>query len=150
MIRIVAIGKKHESWIEEGLARYQKRLRKPFSVEWVLLPYSAKSNIQARHEESEMILARIKPSDYVILLDERGENLTSPELSYRLQQVAAQKPITVVIGGAYGVTQAVQERADMVWSLSRLVFPHMLVRLLLIEQLYRAQDIAHGGPYHHE
>ena len=149
MIKIIAIGKKHDSWIEEGLGRYQKRLREPFSIEWVLLPYSAKSDKQARQVESRAILSRINPGDYVILLDERGENLSSPELSYRLQQAAAQKPIIIVIGGAYGVTQEVQDRANMIWSLARLVFPHMLVRLLLVEQLYRALDIAQGGPYHH-
>lgn len=150
MIRIIAIGKKHERWIEEGVERYQKRLRAPFNVEWQLLPYSSKSDQAARDDESAAILQRIKPNDFVILLDERGKNLSSPELSQLLERESAQNPITVIIGGAYGVNDSVLQRANCAWSLSRLVFPHMLVRLLLAEQLYRAQEIARGGPYHHQ
>lgn len=149
MIRIIAIGKKHDSWIEDGLLRYQKRLRAPFNVEWQLLPYSTKSHQEARDSESEAIMTRIKPGDFVLLLDERGKNLSSPEFSRLIEREAGQKPIVIVIGGAYGVNDAIMQRANIVWSLSRLVFPHMLVRLLLTEQLYRAQEIARGGPYHH-
>ncbi|MGO3702325.1 MAG: 23S rRNA (pseudouridine(1915)-N(3))-methyltransferase RlmH [Candidatus Saccharimonadales bacterium] len=149
MIRIIAIGKKHDSWIEDGLLRYQKRLRAPFNVEWQLLPYSTKSHQEARDSESDAIMTRIKPGDFVLLLDERGKNLSSPEFSRLIEREAGQKPIVIVIGGAYGVNDAIMQRANIVWSLSRLVFPHMLVRLLLTEQLYRAQEIARGGPYHH-
>lgn len=149
-MRIVAIGKKHESWITEGLNRYQKRLRGAFSVEWILLPYSSKNNHLARQAESEAILQRISQQDYVILLDERGSGLSSVELSQKLQTVSSRQQIVFVIGGAYGVSQQLMERADFVWSLSKLVFPHMLVRLLLIEQIYRSQEISRGGPYHHE
>ena len=77
--------------------------------------------------------------------------LDSPALSRSLHQPMAQgKPLVLIIGGAYGVTEAVMERANLVWSLSRLVFPHQLVRLILAEQLYRAQQIAAGHPYHHQ
>lgn len=150
MIRIIAIGKKHEPWIADGLERYQKRLRAPFNAEWLLLPYSAKEGQAARHEESQAISARIQPNEYVLLLDERGTNLSSPELARQLERVASQKPIVCVIGGAYGVSDKLRARANMVWSLSRLVFPHMLVRLLLIEQLYRAQEITRASSYHHD
>lgn len=143
MIRIIAVGKKHESWIVDGLERYQKRLRAPFDAEWVLLPYSDLET------ESQAILARIKADEYVILLDERGQNVGSVELSDKLSTIFTTKSVTIVIGGAYGVNRAVQSRADFIWSLSKLVFPHMLVRLLLIEQLYRAQEIHHNRPYHH-
>lgn len=72
MIRILAIGKKHEAWIAAGLARYEKRLKKPFDVEWVLLPHSAREGLSARQEESERILSRTSPDDWVMLLDETG------------------------------------------------------------------------------
>lgn len=151
MITIVAIGKKHESWVVEGIERYQKRLRAPYDIEWVLLPHSARESLVARQEESERILARLTPDDYVVLLDERGTNIDSPALARLLQaSFTSSRRIVLVIGGAYGVNSAVHERTDFVWSLSNLVFPHQLVRLMLAEQLYRAQSIAQGGKYHHD
>lgn len=149
MIRIIAIGKKHDDWIKPGIERYQKRLRAPFDVGWVLLPYSQQQAHSARQEESRAILSRIKEGEYVVLLDETGKNLSSPELAQLIDRTATQKPIAIVIGGAYGVDEHLRQRADVVWSLSRLVLPHMLVRLVLIEQLYRSQEIVKGGPYHH-
>lgn len=151
MITIIAVGKKHESWIAEGLERYSKRLQEPWKIQWVLLPHSSREGLSARQDESERILDKLNPQDYVILLDERGRALDSPALSSHLQGVlASSRRVVCVIGGAYGVNDALMERADMVWSLSPLVFPHQLVRLILAEQLYRAQAIASGHPYHHE
>lgn len=151
MIRIVVVGKKHETWVAEGIERYQKRLKKPFELEWVLLPHLTKNGPEARQNESEAILSRLRPADFVILLDERGILLDSPGLSDRLLvPLERSRPVTIVIGGAYGVDSHIHARADMVWSLSPLVFPHQLVRLMLVEQLYRAQEIAAGNPYHHE
>lgn len=150
-VRIIAIGKKHESWVADGIERYQERLKKPFNVEWVLLPHSSLDGVQARQEESRRILSRLNGSDYVVLLDEHGKNITSPELSLRLTSILDTSCLVVmVIGGAYGVDETVAKRANFIWSLSGLVFPHQLVRLLLIEQLYRAQEIAAGRAYHHE
>lgn len=151
MIRIFAIGKKHESWITDGLERYQKRLSKPWDIDWVLLPHSSLEGDKARQEESERLLARLGPDDFVVLLDERGKNLDSPALSRILQgQLDHSRTVVLVIGGAYGVNDRLTARADLVWSLSKLVFPHQLVRLILAEQLYRAQEISRGAPYHHE
>jgi len=150
-IKVLAIGKKHESWVEEGIERYQKRLRKPFDVEWILLPHSAISDDRARQEESGRIISKLSPDDYVILLDEKGKNINSPELSKTLvSQIANSKNVVIIIGGAYGVDENIHTRANFIWSLSNLVFPHQLVRLILAEQIYRAQEIASGGPYHHE
>ena len=85
------------------------------------------------------------------MLDERGKNIDSPTLSRILEdELSYGKQIVVIIGGAYGVDDRIHQRADMVWSLSKLVFPHQLVRLVLVEQVYRAQEIARGGAYHHE
>lgn len=151
MIRIVAIGKKHESWVADGIERYQKRLKKPFVVEWVLLPHSAKNGSEARQNESQAILSRLSTTDFVVLLDETGVLYDSPTLSQQLASVFENGGnLTMVIGGAYGVSEELRARAQVTWSLSPLVFPHQLVRLLLIEQLYRAQEIAAGHPYHHE
>ena len=149
-LSIVAVGKKHESWVQEGIERYQSRLKKPYMLEWVLLPHSALADDRAREEESERILARLKSQDFVVLLDERGDELDSPQVSRLLDAAfTAGRQVVVIIGGAYGVDDRVHQRADVVWSLSPLVFPHQLVRLILAEQLYRAQQIAAGHPYHH-
>ncbi len=150
-LRILAIGKKHESWVAEGIDRYSKRMKKPFDVSWQLLPHSAREGDAARAEESARILAKIQPRDHLILLDERGKNIDSPALARALQQqLDAAHPVVLVIGGSYGVDTSVHQRADFTWSLSQLVFPHQLVRLVVAEQLYRAQEIAGGRPYHHQ
>ncbi len=150
-IRILAVGKKHESWVEDGIRRYETRLKRPFSVEWVLLPHSAREGTSARQDESERLLSLLKTDDFVVLLDERGREVDSPGLAkLLLGPIETAKNIVVIIGGAYGVDETVHKRADFVWSLSPLVFPHQLVRLILAEQLYRAQEIAAGRPYHHE
>lgn len=150
-VRILAVGKKHEAWVEDGIRRYETRLKRPFVSEWVLLPHSAREGLAARQEESERLLSRIRPDDFVVLLDERGKLLDSPGLSRLLLAPLEQsRQVVLIIGGAYGVDDSVHQRADVVWSLSPLVFPHQLVRLLLAEQLYRAQEIAAGHPYHHE
>ena len=149
-ITVLAIGKKHEDWVRDGIERYEKRLKQPFDVRWVLLPHSSIEGDRARQEESGRITKRIEPDSYVVLLDERGRNLTSPALSQQLESIfISGKSIVLVIGGAYGVDDSIHTRADLVWSLSNLVFPHQLVRLIAIEQLYRAQEIAKGGRYHH-
>lgn len=150
-LRIIAIGKKHESWVAEGIERYESRLKKPFNVEWVLLPHSALNDAAARQEESERILSRVEANAYVVLLDERGDELDSPAFARLLEsRFVNNKPVTLIIGGAYGVDDRVHQRADTAWSLSPLVFPHQLVRLILTEQIYRAQQIAAGHPYHHD
>lgn len=151
MIRIIAIGKKHEDWVRVGIERYEKRLKKPFRTDWVFLPHSSHKGLVARQNESEAILARLNDDDHVILLDEIGKSIDSPAFADLLETaVATSRHIVVVIGGAYGVDDMVRQRANFVWSLSPLVFPHQLVRLILIEQLYRAQEISSGRPYHHE
>lgn len=150
-IRLLAVGKKHESWVQEGIQRYEKRLQRPFDVSWQLLPHSAREGDAARSEESGRILDKINEGDYVILLDERGTNLDSPSLSsYLLSPLQRSQAVVLIIGGAYGVDASIHQRANLTWSLSKLVFPHQLVRLILAEQIYRAQEIAGGRPYHHE
>jgi 23S rRNA (pseudouridine1915-N3)-methyltransferase len=149
-IRVLAVGKKHESWVNDGIVRYEKRLRNPWKISWQFLKHSSQAKDAARQEESERLLGKLGKDDWVVLLDERGSEFTSPGVARQLAQVFEQsRAVTVVIGGAYGVDERVRARADVVWSLSQLVFPHQLVRLILTEQLYRAQEIAAGRPYHH-
>lgn len=151
MIQIVCVGKKHESWVQAGIERYQTRLRAPWDVRWELLPHSSHSGPSARQDESERLLRRLDEQSYVILLDETGQQFDSPKLTQSLiGQLDYGKTITIIIGGAYGVDQSVRDRADLVWSLSPLVFPHQLVRLILVEQLYRCSQIAAGSSYHHQ
>ena len=150
-IRILAVGKKHESWVADGIARYQQRLQKPFDISWQLLSHSARDGDSARTEESERLLTKLSNDDFVVLLDERGKLLDSPSLSRQLlAPLERSQPIVIIIGGAYGVDSSVHQRANLIWSLSPLVFPHQLVRLILAEQLYRAQAIVSNSPYHHE
>ncbi|KSU65782.1 50S rRNA methyltransferase [Arthrobacter sp. NIO-1057] len=147
---MLAVGKKHESWVDEGISRYEKRLKKPFNLIWQLLNHSSRENDAARTEESARILAKIDDRDFVVLLDERGKNIDSPALANKLRSpIDSSRNVVIIIGGAYGVDPTVHARADFTWSLSKLVFPHQLVRLILTEQLYRAQDILGGGKYHH-
>ena len=148
-IRVLSVGKKHDPWVEPGIVRFLERLRPPFVAEINIIPGSSREGDSARAEESERLLKRLKQDDFVILLDERGNNLSSPELAALLQG-RGDHQVVIIIGGAFGVTPELRERADVVWSLSRLVFPHQLVRLILAEQLYRAQEITRGGQYHHE
>lgn len=150
MLKIISVGKAHESWVAEGILRYERRLKAPFNVEWVLLPSSSKEGLEARENESSSILKRLDGSDFVILLDERGEKLSSPALSGLIEkQVLYSKKIVLVIGGAYGVDDNLHQRANKIISLSDMVFPHQLVRLILVEQIYRAQEISLGKSYHH-
>lgn len=148
-IAILTIGKKNEPWIQPGVFRFLERLRAPFAAEMIILPHSSFEGDRARQEESERLLSRLKDSDFTILLDKRGKSLSSPELSNLILQNST-KHIVFIIGGAYGVTDAMRQRANITWSLSNLVFPHQLVRLILAEQLYRAQEIAKGSRYHHQ
>ena len=150
-MNIIAIGKKHEKWVLNGIELFEKRLKKPFNLNWDILPHSNFAEEKAREEETQRILAKIKPSDFVILLDERGKNISSPELAEMLSNgFVNSQNFVLVIGGAFGVSEELRQRANFVWSLSKLVFPHQIVRLILVEQIYRAQEIYSGGKYHHE
>jgi 23S rRNA (pseudouridine1915-N3)-methyltransferase len=141
----ISPGKGHDRTVAEAIAEYQKRLEKRFSVEWIFPP------ADTALAENKAICKCIKDADFVVLLDERGKDVDTlgfaSLVDKRLQE--GTKRLVFVIGGAFGVADAVKERADFTIKLSSLVFPHMLVRLILIEQLYRASSILEGGKYHH-
>lgn len=150
-VLIVSVGKKHDSNIALAITDYSERLTRVIGTEWELIPPSGFDEPKARNHESRAILAKLKPNDIVWLLDERGKQLSSPALAAQINvlQVQGVQRLVFVIGGAYGVDDALRSRANFVWGLSELVFPHQLVRLMLIEQLYRATEINRGSGYHH-
>jgi 23S rRNA (pseudouridine1915-N3)-methyltransferase len=150
MTKIICIGKKHEQMYVDALGHFESRI-KPFSkLEWLILPHSSLQGREARSEESARILAKFTPSDHVILLDESGKNLTSPEIAVQLEKAQnTAKSIVFVIGGSYGVDDSIKARADACVAFGRAVFPHQLMRVLLLEQIYRGHSINAGSKYHH-
>ena len=143
MIHILAGGKKHSGEFGWIIKDFQRRCRKPFDFEFKFFEAEKLNDFLAQWP--------FTGNDFVILCDERGENISSPEFAELLdQQFNASTEIYIVIGGAFGVDATVRERADFVWSFSKLVFPHMISRMVVSEQIYRAQEISRGGSYHHE
>jgi 23S rRNA (pseudouridine1915-N3)-methyltransferase len=148
-IKIITVGRRHDTHIAELIGGYEKRLRSPYLIEWLLIPNSSKKGITAREEESQAIQSRINSDNLTILLDERGKMLDSPALSRLITEpLSHSRTVVFIVGGAYGVSEELRQKSHRVWSLSDLVFPHQLVRLLLAEQLYRAQCIEKNIPYH--
>lgn len=149
------IGKSSENYVKEGIMFFSNRIEHYFPISWqVIPPPKQAANMDAptlKEEEGKKVLALLQPTDKLILLDERGKNLFSPDIAALLQKNAelGTKNLIFLIGGAYGVSDSVKKRADFCWSLSNLVFPHMLVRLILAEQLYRACTIMRNEKYHH-
>lgn len=154
-IEIWSLGKDNDSFIDEGVKLYFQKTKPWNSVELVTLQVPKKAATtdinRSKQQEEELILKRLQPGHYLILLDERGKMLNSVEWSQQFQQCMNQgvKTLVILIGGAFGVSDAVKQRANQVWSLSKLVFPHQLVRLILAEQVYRAFSILNNSPYHH-
>lgn len=150
-----SIGGKHDNNFLKAIEDYSSRINHYYGCEWKLLALpknAATMDLEAqKNAESIMLLKNLDPVDYVILLDERGKMISSPDLASIIEQRAVNgaKRIHFVIGGAFGVNDAVRHRADLVWQLSKLVFPHQLVRLILVEQVYRACTILKGEKYHH-
>lgn len=142
VIKIIAGGKKHASWLAEACAEYEKRLRKPWVIEWQFVD----------EEKLDERVARLKPDDFMVLLDENGQILSSPDLCQKLKApLEAGRDVVIVIGGAFGhFSPDILSRANVIWSLSKLVFPHQICRLIVTEQIYRAQEIYLGHAYHHE
>ena len=155
-ICLLTVGKTDIGWVREGLETYSSRLSHyvPFSVCEIpeLKNTSALTRTQIKEREGELILKAIKPTDRVILLDERGKEYRSVEFAEEIRRLshAGGKDIVFVIGGAYGFSEAVYARSVGKISLSRMTFSHQMVRTIFAEQLYRAFTIIKGEPYHHE
>ncbi len=153
-VELWAIGKTNERYLEEGMALYEKRLKHYLPFQWSVLPdikgAGSLSAQQVKAKEGESILSKLKDDDLLILLDERGRSLSSEGfatyLDKKLQQ--SQRRLIFLIGGAYGFSDALYERAKDQLSLSSMTFSHQMVRLFFLEQLYRAMTILRNEPYH--
>ncbi len=150
-----AIGKDHESYVKPGVDEFTKRIANYYPVKWNILPVPKNAGTLGeeilKRKEAESVLGSLHKEDYLIVLDEKGKQLSSRDLSTFLQTRAneSQKQLVFLIGGAYGIDETVLKRAGYVWSLSQLTFPHQLVRLILCEQVYRACTILRNEKYHH-
>ena len=151
-LRIIQIGKTKDAWLSEGIDEYLKRLAPFANVEVIELPdvsiKTAGSAETVKDKEAVIILRRLEKDDYVILLDEQGRQKSSLEFSDYLFSLSDRRVLVFVIGGVFGVSKAVKDRADCCLALSRLTFTHRMARLVLCEQLYRAMMIKANRSYH--
>ncbi len=153
-ITLIESGKTRDPFIKEGVELFRKRVVRyvPFKIETLpdLKNTRNKTMKEVQEEEGILLLRRFKPTDYVILLDERGKEYNSISFAEHLNSLEGRvNQLLFVIGGPYGFSESVYNRADARVSLSKLTFSHQLVRLLFMEQLYRAFTILKGEPYHH-
>lgn len=153
-IRMVWVGRERKGDPESDLCeRYIKRLKPYIKFESrVLKPVVTRDLNEGKRLESERILGALKTNDYLVLLDERGKQMRSPELATFIngRREAASGDLVFAIGGAMGVNEDLRARANNVLSLSKMTMPHALARAVLVEQIYRALSISAGHPYHHE
>ena len=152
-IKILALGKSKQSFIEEGLREYLKRMSKYASVKLEILPdikLSKTNSVQiVKDKEAEIINKHLKDNDYIIALDEYGKQFTSVKFAGLLEKQKGRKDVTFVIGGVYGLSEKIAKRADLKLSFSEFTFTHQMIRLILLEQLYRAFTIIEGKKYHY-
>jgi 23S rRNA (pseudouridine1915-N3)-methyltransferase len=152
-IKILSIGTKMPSWVNEGVSEYIKRLPKDMSFDMLELPLAARSkNADIKRlvqKETESILSHIHAQDHVIALEVKGKNWSTEKLASNLEswQMNGQN-VVFLIGGPDGLGDACRERANQLWSLSALTLPHPIVRVVLAEQIYRAWTVTQNHPYH--
>ncbi|MBR2509105.1 MAG: 23S rRNA (pseudouridine(1915)-N(3))-methyltransferase RlmH [Lentisphaeria bacterium] len=144
LLKVLVIGKLKDKHFQSRVEEYSKWLTQNNKIEILELPDSTKE------KENELLLKHIEKENhaYIVALSEDGKELTSRELASKLG--AIQQKIVFIIGGPYGLTNEVKQRADFLWSLSKLTFTHEFARLILLEQLFRASNIQMGGSYHND
>lgn len=144
---ILSIGKGRDALTDDLIKHFEMRILRYTPIEWVYLEHES-----TKVKEGEKLLSLIKKEDYVVLLDEKGKDMKSEAVAELIENrmLDSVKRMVFIIGGAYGVSDAIHVRANYTWKLSSLVFPHLLVRVILVEQLYRAMTILKGEKYHHE
>ncbi|CAH0124906.1 MULTISPECIES: 23S rRNA (pseudouridine(1915)-N(3))-methyltransferase RlmH [Bacillales] len=156
-ITIITVGKLKEKYLKQGIAEYTKRLSAYANIELVEVPdEKAPENLSAadmdivKQKEGERILAKVSPDTYVITLEINGKQLTSEQLATHLDQLATygKSKIAFIIGGSLGLGTEVLSRSDYALSFSKMTFPHQLMKLVLVEQIYRAFRINRNEPYH--
>lgn len=152
-IRILCVGKTKEAYIQEGIGEYLKRLSSSLPCQFDVIPSVSLTNSNTvdivRQKEAATLLTRLQDSDYAIVLDERGTQLSSPAFATFFQKQLLQKQPVFVIGGAYGLADSVRQRANLLLSFSQFTFTHEMIRLLLVEQIYRAWTILQNKTYHY-
>jgi len=146
MMKIIVVGKLNQKYLAEGIQYYQKQI--PSKVEWVEVADEA--DITGKSLEGERILSKIKELDQVVLLAIEGQMMDSQSFANQINHMNTygSGDIVFVIGGSYGVSDSVKKRANLLVSFSKMTFPHQLMRLILIEQIYRAWMIMKNHPYH--
>ncbi|HRE76706.1 MAG TPA: 23S rRNA (pseudouridine(1915)-N(3))-methyltransferase RlmH [Flavobacterium sp.] len=155
-IKLIAIGKTDNKNLQTLMDEYQKRLSFYIKFDLEIIPdiKNAKnlSEAQQKEKEGELILGKLAPTDFLILLDENGKSFSSVEFANELQKKmnAGIKTLVYVIGGPYGFSEAVYQKAQQQISLSKMTFSHQMVRLFFIEQVYRGFTILRNEPYHHQ
>lgn len=155
-ITLVCIGKTDDKYIQEGIDKYNKRLKHYITFNIVVLPdvknVKNLSQSQQKEKEAELFNKHIQNTDCVVLLDERGKEYSSIEFSSFLEKkmIASVQHIVFLVGGPYGFSEEIKQRANSLVSLSKMTFSHQMVRLFFVEQIYRAYTIMKGEPYHHE
>lgn len=144
---IISVGKERDEVSDDLIRHFQSRILRYLPIEWIFISHDT-----TKEKESEKIISYLKKEDYIVLLDEKGREIKSEGLAELVENrmVDSVRRMIFIIGGSYGVSDVLYERANYVWKLSSLVFPHMLVRVILLEQLYRAMTIIKGEKYHHE
>ena len=153
---LLTVGKTDVKWVKEGLDLYVSRLKHyvPFSIMEIpeLKKVSSLTHQQIKEKEGELILKQVGPSDILVLMDEHGREYRSLEFAEFIekQMASGAKNVIFTIGGAYGFSEEVYQRANLKISLSKMTFSHQMVRAIFAEQLYRAFTILKGEPYHHE
>ena len=152
-IRLLAVGDRQPSWVDEAFGKYTERYPREWKFRLDIIPTVRRNkndkSRQAIEAEGELILAKLGSDEQVILLDERGKQLSSKSLASRLSEWQTDgQDLCFIIGGPDGVSGQVRQRANMMWSLSQLTLPHGMARALLSEQLYRAWSLQTGHPYH--
>jgi len=155
-IKLIAIGKTDHKNLQALIEEYQKRLSFYIKFELEIIPdiknVKNLSEDQQKEKEGELILAKLSPTDFLILLDENGKSFTSIGFANELQKKmnAGIKTLVYVIGGPYGFSETVYQKAQQKISLSEMTFSHQMVRLFFIEQVYRGFTILKNEPYHHQ
>lgn len=154
-IYFLVLGKTTEAYLREGISIYEKRVKNYLTFELkIITELKNTANLsfeQQKNQEGKLILAAIDPSDWVVLLDETGLEMSSVNFSKFIQQsmLQSRKSMIFVIGGPYGFSKDVYQRANEKMALSKMTFSHQMVRLIFLEQLYRAMTILKNEPYHH-
>jgi len=152
-IRLLAVGDRQPSWVDDAFGKYTERFPREWKFRLDTIPTVRRNkndkSRQAMEAEGTLILGKLSATEQVVLLDERGKQLSSKSLAAKLTDWQTDgRDLCFVIGGPDGVSDAIRQRADMMWSLSKLTLPHGMARALLSEQLYRAWSLQTGHPYH--